>query len=510
MKRDDARGDRQGRRPLLRAALGLLALAVVALPFTAAWQYDAFRRAVAHQAAPPPAPGAAGVDAGAAPAGSAPVVLAYHDIGPDDRSRYTVSPAHFDAQLRALREAGYRTLSTREFTDFLRTGRTPAPRTVYLTFDDGTHGLWVHADRILARYGMTAAAYLITGRVGTHRPYYLSWAEVERMARSGRWDFQAHTHLSHERVPVDSAGHERSAFTNRLWLTDEGRVETRDEYRRRIAADLDQSVRDLTEHGLPRPELFAYPFSERMGESNLGRRGADALRTLLRDRFTATLTNSADRPLPPGRRAAAAGQVQRLGVTRDTTPAGLLRELARWAPVAPSGVERPLSHPGHWRVTGDGEPVGLGALTGEGSRPRGTDYVSAAYRPVATADWTTYRVEATARGLRGTTNGVGITVRSDSEHPVALSVGRNTASLTAPDSGGTDERPSCRLDPSGTHRITVAVTPERVRVTIDGRPCMTVRADWRRAAEGAGGFALSVRNSGPDGPWPRFASLRIE
>ncbi|MGK9460985.1 polysaccharide deacetylase family protein [Streptomyces sp. G6] len=500
-----------GRRPL-RAVLALLTLGVLALPFTVAWQYDAFRRAVSHQAAPPavPATGAAGAEAKVPPAGRAPVVLAYHDVGPDARSRYTVTPERFDAQLRALDAAEYRTLSTREFTEFLRTGRAPASRSVYLTFDDGTHGLWVHADPILARYRMKAAAYLITGQVGTHRPYYLSWPEIERMADSGRWDFQAHTHLSHHRAAVDAAGHQRSAFTNRLWLPDEERVETRDEYRRRIAADLDRSVRDLTARGLPAPRLFAYPFSERLEESNLGPRGADALRSLLRARFTATLTNSADRPLPAGPRAAAAGKVQRLEVTRETTPEALLRDLARWTPVAPSGVGRPLSRPEQWRVTGGAEPVGLGALTGEGRRPGDTDYVSAAHRPIATADWTDYRLRATADGLRGTTNSVGITVRSGSGHPVTLSVGRNTASLAARGRAGTDDRSSCGLDPAGGHDVDVSVTPERVRVEVDGRHCATARAGGWPEAEGAGGFSLSVRTDGPDGRWPRFTALKVE
>ncbi|MFD5649864.1 polysaccharide deacetylase family protein [Streptomyces sp. NPDC127039] len=175
----------------------------------------------------------------------------------------TYPSEHFDAQLCALRDAGYR-------TDFLRTGRTPGPRTVHLAFDDGTLGLWTHADPVLARYGMKAA-YLITGQMGTHRPYYLSWSEVERMARPGRWDFQAHTHLSHERAAVDAAGHERSVFTNRLWLADEGRVETSDECRRRVAADLDRSVRDLVRHALPRLRLFAYHAHQRRGASAAGR-----------------------------------------------------------------------------------------------------------------------------------------------------------------------------------------------------------------------------------------------
>ncbi|CAM5319128.1 Polysaccharide deacetylase family protein OS=Streptomyces tendae OX=1932 GN=GUR47_15485 PE=4 SV=1 [Streptomyces tendae] len=508
-------GGGQG-RPLLRAVLGLLTAAVVALPFTAAWQYDTLRHAVAEQTAPPDSgDGGAGADAKAAPAGSAPVVLAYHDIGPDDRGRYTVSLERFDAQLRALRDAGYRTLSTREFTDFLRDGRTPGPRTVHLTFDDGAHGLWTHADPVLARYGMKAAAYLITGRVGTHRPYYLSWAEVGQMARSGRWDFQAHTHLSHERAAVDAAGHERSVFTNRRWLADEGRVETSDEYRRRIAADLDRSVHDLVRHDLPRPRLFAYPFSERLDASNLGARDAEALRSMLRERFTATLTNSAARPLPAGPRAAAAGQVQRLEVTRDTTPAGLLRELARWAPVAPRDADRPLSRQADWRTTGDTGQTGPGVLTGASRPADGTDYASADYRPLATADWTDYRLRARVGGLHGTSNSVGITVRAGSEHPVSLSVGRNTASLSTGGTGGpggpegAEARRTCRLDPAATHRVTVSVTPRQVRVSIDGEPCTALRAGRWRAAEGAGGFSLSVRNDGPERQWPRFHSLKV-
>ena len=514
MRRDGPRPNRSLRiregRSLLRAALVLLTAAVVALPFTAAWQYDALRRAVAEQSAPPVlGEGGPGADAKAAPAGGAPVVLAYHDIGPDDRSRYTVSQERFDAQLRALRDAGYRTVSTREFVDFLRDGRTPGPRTVYLTFDDGTHGLWTHADPVLARYGMKAAAYLITGQVGTHRPYYLSWSEVGRMARSGRWDFQAHTHLSHERAAVDAAGHERSVFTNRRWLADEGRVETPDEYRRRIAADLDRSVHDLVRHDLPRPRLFAYPFSERLDESNLGPRDAEALRSMLRERFTATLTNSAARPLPAGPRAAAAGQVQRLEITRATTPAGLLRELARWAPVAPQDAGRPLSRQVHWQTTGGIGRAGPGILTGDSRPPDGTAYVSADYRPLATADWTDYRLRGTVAGLHGTSNSVGVTLRAGSEHPVSLSVGHHTASLTTDGPEGTGDRRSCRLDPSATHRITVSVTPRHVRVSVDGEPCTAVRAGRWPVAEAAGGFSLNVRNDGPERQWPRFTSLNV-
>ncbi|MDT0612898.1 polysaccharide deacetylase family protein [Streptomyces lancefieldiae] len=497
---------RPGRRPLLRAVLALLALAVPALAFTTAWQYDSYRRAVAHQAAPPaPSSGAPVRGAGASPAREAPVVLAYHDVGPETNSHYTVSPQRFDAHLRALREAGYRTLTTGEFTEFLRTGRTPAPRSVYLTFDDGTHGLWVHADPILARHRMKAAAYLITGQVGTHRPYYLSWAEIERMARSGRWDFQAHTDRSHVRSVVDATGRKAPVLTNRLWLEGERRLESEREYRLRVEADLDRSIDAFARRGLPRPELFAYPFSETRQGTNLGPNGFGALRTMLRERFTAALTNSSSRPLPPGRRAAAAGEVQRLEVTRDTTSTALLRELARWTPVAPADVHRPLERPDDWRFPKSAEEIGIGALTGEDPHPRRT-YVWADHRPIATADWTTYRVRATVTGLRGPATGAGLTVRVGSEHPAFVSLGRGTARLG--ERGTKGKR--CELDPSGTHELRVSVTPEEVRVSVDGRLCGKLRSHWRTDAHGAGGFSLNVRNEDGSGPWPRFTSLTVK
>ncbi|OWA16589.1 hypothetical protein B9W64_12555 [Streptomyces sp. CS159] len=51
--------------------------------------------------------------------------------------------------------------------------------------------------------------------------------------------------------------------------------------------------------------------------------------------------------------------------------------------------------------------------------------------------------------------------RAGGAHPVALAVGRDTASVTAGGSQGTGERRSCRLDPSATHGITVSAPPGR-------------------------------------------------
>ncbi|MER6674528.1 polysaccharide deacetylase family protein [Streptomyces sp. NPDC000983] len=503
--RDGGRG--RLRLPLTRVVLGALALAVFAAPFAAAWQYEAGRRTVSAQVPAPGREADARPRAEAARTAAAPVVLAYHDIAPRPRGRYTLTPERLDAQLSALAAAGYRTLSTAEFTEFLATGRTPAPRTVHLTFDDGTRGLWAYADPVLARHGMRAAAYLITGAVDTHRPYYLSWSEIGRMADSGRWDFQDHTHLAHRRAPVDGSGRPGSVLANRLWLPGERRLESAAEYRARVERDLDRSLGAFADHGLPRPRLFAYPYSETGGATNQSDGRTTVLRELLADRFTATLTNTTSRPLPAGPRAAAAGQVRRLEVLGSTTPGGLLRALADWTTLAPGDVPRPLRRPGQWRDA-NGGPAGTAALTGAG--PETGTYASAAHLPLATAGWRTYRVAATADRLRGTGTGVSVEVGHGSLEPCVITLGANGLRVTQRRDGARPVVTVRRLDPARQHRLAVEVSPRAVRITVDGEVSLKVRVrDGARPARTDGGLALAVRNDAPDTAWPRFTSLRV-
>ncbi|MFH8759017.1 polysaccharide deacetylase family protein [Streptomyces atroolivaceus] len=495
-----------------RALLGLLALTMVCAPFYGAWRYDEFRRAVTAQEAPP-GPGAGNPAAGGPPAqgrraeGAAPVVLAYHDIGRDSRSRYTVTPAAFDAQLAALAKAGYRTLSSEEFVAYLRGGPAPGSRSVFLTFDDGTHGLWVHADRILAAHRMRAAAFLITRAVGSHRPYYLSWEEIGRMARSGRWDFESHTHDLHRREAVDGAGHRSSALAGRLWLPGEERKETVEEYRRRIEADLDRSIGDITRHGLPAPKLFAYPFSESSGRAAALPTNR-VLRAALAERFVAALTNSSDRPLPAGRRAAAAREVQRVEITGRTGVGELLAALRDWTAVPPAECPAPLTQPRWWRRDDRSHATGLGALTGEGPHPGRTGYAAAAYRRTSSADWTDYTVDVRVDGLRESENNVGLVVREGSLDPVTVALSLSYVRVLERRGGRWHEAGRRKLTDAAGHRMRITVEGDRTVVVVDGGARIE-RAARATGGDGTGGIAVSVRNGDPGGSWPRFTSLAV-
>lgn len=499
----------------VRLTLTLLAAALLCLPFAAAWHYQRYRQAVERQ--DPAATGglladgkeAAGLarrTSAALPDRAAPVVLAYHDVRPGDAGRYTVSPAHFDAQLTALRAAGYRTLSTAQFVRALHGGETSG-RSVYLTFDDGAQGLWRYADAVLAKHRMRGAAYLITGNVRRQHGYYLSWDEVRRMADSRRWDFQDHTHLTHRRQAVDAAGHLGSALANRIWLPGPRRVETPAEYRRRVSSDLDRSIAAFAGQGLPRPTLFAYPFSESAGSTG-PRSGKSYLGALLRSRFTAALTNVSSLPLPTGPRAAAAHQVERLEIDARTTVLDLMERLADSTPVAAGTDPAPLTVPARWRFPADLPGTGVGSLTGEGPYPRRHRYVTGAFRPAGSADWTAYTVDAAVRGLHGTHASIALTTRYASLRALTAVVSHGWLQVTEQRDGRLRTVAQQRLRPGPAHRLRITVSPTSTVVRVDGRQAFSSSLRGRPAAEVSGGIAASLTNGG-SGRWPAFRSLDV-
>ncbi|MEU4039665.1 polysaccharide deacetylase family protein [Streptomyces collinus] len=489
-----------------RAGLVLLALAVLALPFYAATEYYLYQKYVSTQV------DTASVDLTATdtrawdakikslPATSAPVVLAYHDIG-YNKSDYVVTPAAFDAQMAALEQAGYRSLTTDEFVDYLKGGPAP-PRSVYITFDDGPNGLWVYGDRILARHHMHGTVFLITGRVD-QRPYYLSWQEIQRMADSGRWDFQDHTHDLHRRGAVDATGHTASLLANRLWLKAENRLETPEEYESRITADIKRSFADFADHGLPKPQVFAFPFSEATEKVNLPKPGP-SLQGLMNRYFTATMTNDSSRPLTASRRAAKARVVQRLEVVSNTKLDHLMSDIAHWTQVAPSDPA-PLSHPELWKRSDGNGQADIGAFTGKSTTaPGAARYVSADYRGMSSVDWTGYQVDATVDDLGDGTNQGGVQVRHGSQEPVDISVSQGSLLLST----NGKHVGEAKLTPSTSHRLHITVKGQTTTVRVDGT--VTLHHTSRLpATDITGGIGIRVGINRAGAAWSKFTALSV-
>ncbi|MFE2581077.1 polysaccharide deacetylase family protein [Streptomyces sp. NPDC059378] len=432
-----------------------------------------------------------------------PVVLTFHDVNVHSDSPYVLTPQAFDTQLTALETAGYQTLSAKQFAAYMKGGRVPR-RSVLLTFDDGTDGLWKYADRILAKHKMHGTVSLITGSMDKHRPYYLTWREIDRMYKSGRWDFQSHTRAMHGREPVDAWGKTGAELANRLWLPEEHRPETQAEYLERVRGDLKGSIDDITGHGMPVPQMFAIPFSAGPGQENLDTSNSQGTqgRQLLNALFPYVLTDHSSIPLTASRRAAAEGTVQRVEVVARTTPDEMLANIAQNVQVAPD-VSRPLFDVENWggRQTRTGFEVFLGRGP---SSPRAPRYAKADYRPNSSLDWTDYRASTIIGSLGNGTNQAALGVRTNSKEPVTVVVTQNRAVLLADGY----EVASQALDKQSEHSVTIDVRRQGTTVYVDGSVRLSHTSSYE-SAQLTGGITIRSGINKAGNQWAAFEGLSV-
>ncbi len=187
-------------------------------------------------------------------------VLLYHGIVTASDGSNTPNE-HFKDQMTALKRAGYETITLQDLYDFLREGKELPAKSIVITFDDGRNDSYYGADPILAALGYKASMFLITKQsLSEKSQYYLNKKEVEQMLRTGRWEVGSHGANAHEFYAVDASGKTGHFFSNKLWISDKGRLETEEEFTARITADLTDSKSGLEKTLEVKVIGFAFPF----------------------------------------------------------------------------------------------------------------------------------------------------------------------------------------------------------------------------------------------------------
>lgn len=125
-------------------------------------------------------------------------ILMYHAIHVMDPSEAAnsgliVDPDTFESHLKALKEAGYYTLSPAEAYKVLTENVLPEnKKVVWLTFDDSLKDFYTQAYPILQKYQMKATNNVITGFVQAGREDMLTLEEIKEMKQNGM-SFEDHT-----------------------------------------------------------------------------------------------------------------------------------------------------------------------------------------------------------------------------------------------------------------------------------------------------------------------------
>ncbi|MCR4295720.1 MAG: polysaccharide deacetylase family protein, partial [Elusimicrobia bacterium] len=194
-------------------------------------------------------------------------ILLYHGLTTNPNDPMLAYPYHhevrvYEDHLRALKEAGYVSVTADRVGAWLRGEKDLPPRAVFITFDDARADSFRLGDPALRKFGFKAAmmAALVNVEGRPHPPPgFLSWSRMKEFQDGGRWEIQSHGDLAHIRVPTAPDGGQGLFLVNRQWRASDDRLETEGEWKDRLEGDY-KSSREKIERRLGRtPTAYAFP-----------------------------------------------------------------------------------------------------------------------------------------------------------------------------------------------------------------------------------------------------------
>lgn len=167
------------------------------------------------------------------------IVLMYHHIAESEAGEeVTITPAKFESHLKVLKDNKFQVISIEEYVRFVKENQSVPPNAVVITFDDGYESYYKYAFPLMKKYGYTATNFVVTSYLDSNNPSlpFMTWKQVKEMKDSG-YSFYSHSHNSHGKVRGEN-NQQVAPLANRIWLEGKNRMETEDEYRKRIRDDL--------------------------------------------------------------------------------------------------------------------------------------------------------------------------------------------------------------------------------------------------------------------------------
>ncbi|MBP1966523.1 polysaccharide deacetylase family protein [Paenibacillus aceris] len=163
--------------------------------------------------------------------------LVYHHLD-EEESFVTISPAKFNQHLQLLKDKHYNVISVEDYACFLEKRGTIPPNAVVITFDDGYRSFYEKAYPLLKKMGYPATNFVVVSYLDTDYPSlpFLTWQQMKEMKRDG-FSFYSHTYNLHQKKAGES-GSLVPMLTNRIYLTQDQRLETEEERKKRVMEDL--------------------------------------------------------------------------------------------------------------------------------------------------------------------------------------------------------------------------------------------------------------------------------
>lgn len=188
-------------------------------------------------------------------------VLMWHNLAEESSGDMTITVDTFRAQIEALHEAGFKTVSLQQLYDYVHFGTELPEKPIVLTFDDGYFSNYEYAFPILQEYDMQATIFAIGVSVGkdTYKdtdhamtPHFGA-DEAREMVDSGLISVQSHTFDMHQWPPFEDG----NAQVRETLLPFDGEADA--DYEAAVEADFAES-RELLESITGQPvNALAFP-----------------------------------------------------------------------------------------------------------------------------------------------------------------------------------------------------------------------------------------------------------
>ncbi len=145
-------------------------------------------------------------------------ILLYHSVDPDEpaSNRYNVTPDKFAAQMQALADWGYTTITASQLVRAIKYGAPLPPRPVVITFDDGHYSVYQYAFPIMQEHGFVGVTYIVANRLKALG--FTGATQLEEMIGAG-WEVGSHSY-THSDLTLDHSIAFNEIFYSRDTLND--------------------------------------------------------------------------------------------------------------------------------------------------------------------------------------------------------------------------------------------------------------------------------------------------
>jgi len=143
---------------------------------------------------------------------------------------------------------------------------------VAVTFDDGSRSAFKLGTMVAQEFNTRFGMFIVTGEQDEYVPSQATWNEIREYAASDAWVIGSQLKSTKPRQPVDAQGvDKRVALSNRIWLPEKNRLESMNEWDKRMRAEFRDSLRELKKQlgdSMPAVKMAAYPFGNVGQESS--------------------------------------------------------------------------------------------------------------------------------------------------------------------------------------------------------------------------------------------------